>query len=376
MENRKIGPLFGDLEKFKIFIQDQIADKNLSQKELRDIRQIIDGLDKADPKRSWLRDFDLPLYNVVDGRLSLRQYNRSLQVRGPALKLKSIQMDNFGRIAFSVQGSGPNILLVHGFPDNQETWRELVPELVNAGYCVWTVDMPGFGGSELASRSKWTPTLGSDFLNHFIRNVIQKETILFGTDVGGVASWNAAFEDGQNDTGALIKGLVLMNCRPNVSAPVGIELKLLANKTIASMTYGALLLLNKINRDLAERTFIASLSRAYEHPYVHHQYATVTSIFKNETNTRNTFAVMKTNQDYLKRIGDGQAENMQRKIRIPTLILSSKDKLISKQAMQKFDESIPDSKLAYIPGPHFAEQEQWLPIAENVVRFLAEKFGS
>jgi pimeloyl-ACP methyl ester carboxylesterase len=45
------------------------------------------------------------------------------------------------------QGSGPAVLLLHGFPDSSSLWRKQVPALVEAGYRAVTPDLRGFGES-------------------------------------------------------------------------------------------------------------------------------------------------------------------------------------------------------------------------------------
>ncbi len=44
-------------------------------------------------------------------------------------------------------GSGPALLLVHGFPLSGFTWRNILPALA-ARYTCWVPDLPGMGGSE------------------------------------------------------------------------------------------------------------------------------------------------------------------------------------------------------------------------------------
>jgi len=46
------------------------------------------------------------------------------------------------------QGSGPAVLLIHGWPDSVYLWRHQIPVLVNAGYRVIALDLPGFGLSD------------------------------------------------------------------------------------------------------------------------------------------------------------------------------------------------------------------------------------
>lgn len=45
-------------------------------------------------------------------------------------------------------GSGPAVLLLHGFPDSAHLWRHQIPALVNAGYRTVAPDLRGFGESE------------------------------------------------------------------------------------------------------------------------------------------------------------------------------------------------------------------------------------
>ena len=46
------------------------------------------------------------------------------------------------------RGSGPAVLLVHGWPDSVYVWRHQIPVLVDAGYRVIAPDLPGFGQSD------------------------------------------------------------------------------------------------------------------------------------------------------------------------------------------------------------------------------------
>lgn len=54
---------------------------------------------------------------------------------------------------FVTAGAGPEILLLHGFPDLWIGWRPVMERLVAAGYSVIAPDMRGFGGSEPAPGS-------------------------------------------------------------------------------------------------------------------------------------------------------------------------------------------------------------------------------
>jgi pimeloyl-ACP methyl ester carboxylesterase len=42
-------------------------------------------------------------------------------------------------------GSGPTVVLLHGFPDTRRLWRHQIPALADAGFRVLAPDLRGFG---------------------------------------------------------------------------------------------------------------------------------------------------------------------------------------------------------------------------------------
>ena len=47
-----------------------------------------------------------------------------------------------------LEGSGPPVLLLHGFADSADTWRPLLEELATAGRAATAIDLAGFGACE------------------------------------------------------------------------------------------------------------------------------------------------------------------------------------------------------------------------------------
>ncbi|MFC9492006.1 alpha/beta fold hydrolase, partial [Streptomyces hydrogenans] len=52
-----------------------------------------------------------------------------------------------GRIHLVEQGTGPLVLLVHGFPESWYSWRRQLPALAAAGYRAVAIDVRGYGRS-------------------------------------------------------------------------------------------------------------------------------------------------------------------------------------------------------------------------------------
>jgi pimeloyl-ACP methyl ester carboxylesterase len=53
-----------------------------------------------------------------------------------------------------IKGQGPNVVLLHGFPDSIALWRHQIPVLVKEGYRVIAPDQRGFGLSEAPGEAK------------------------------------------------------------------------------------------------------------------------------------------------------------------------------------------------------------------------------
>ena len=63
-----------------------------------------------------------------------------------APRLSSIDVDGV-EIAYRRHGTGPPVLLLHGWPTSSYLWRNLIPPLAAAGRSAVAPDLPGFGAS-------------------------------------------------------------------------------------------------------------------------------------------------------------------------------------------------------------------------------------
>ena len=88
-------------------------------------------------------------------------------------------------------GSGPLVLLLHGFPEFWWTWRHQLPALAAAGYRAVAVDLRGYGASDKPPRGYDTATLTAD-ITGLITALGEREAILVGNDLGGLLAWTAA----------------------------------------------------------------------------------------------------------------------------------------------------------------------------------------
>lgn len=90
-------------------------------------------------------------------------------------------------------GSGPAVLLLHGFPELAHSWRHQVPALVGAGYRVIAPDQRGYAGSDApADPTAYSMrTLVADAVG--VLDALDVEQAVFvGHDFGGMVAWHAA----------------------------------------------------------------------------------------------------------------------------------------------------------------------------------------
>jgi pimeloyl-ACP methyl ester carboxylesterase len=97
------------------------------------------------------------------------------------------------KMHYAEQGSGPLVVLVHGFPESWYSWRHQLPALAAAGFHVVAPDMRGYGQTEVP------PEIASYTIMHLVGDVTglvealgEKQAIIVGHDWGANVAWNAA----------------------------------------------------------------------------------------------------------------------------------------------------------------------------------------
>ncbi len=97
------------------------------------------------------------------------------------------------RMHIAEQGSGPLILMCHGWPELWYSWRHQLPALADAGYHVVVPDMRGFGATDApadASAYSILHTVGD--MVALVAALNEREAIIIGHDWGAPVAWNAA----------------------------------------------------------------------------------------------------------------------------------------------------------------------------------------
>ena len=94
----------------------------------------------------------------------------------------------------AVAGSGPAVILCHGFPESWYSWRYQVDPLVAAGYQVLIPDMRGYGGSDSPSEVNAydMASMTADIAGLVSNRLGGESSVVIGHDWGAPIAWNSA----------------------------------------------------------------------------------------------------------------------------------------------------------------------------------------
>ncbi|MFO1394987.1 MAG: alpha/beta fold hydrolase [Steroidobacteraceae bacterium] len=135
----------------------------------------------------------------------------------------------------ALAGSGPAVLLIHGFPDDHTVWREQIPALVAAGYRVIAPDTRGCGDSDMSPRVRdyHTDRLTADLVGLLDALGVERARVV-GHDWGAVQAWCLAMRH----PGRVERLIALSVGHPYEYAHAGFRQKLLGFYTIAIQLRG------------------------------------------------------------------------------------------------------------------------------------------
>src|SRR6478736_3132270 len=110
----------------------------------------------------------------------------------PAVTHHEVSVNSI-RIHVAEQGSGPLVVLCHGWPELWYSWRHQLPALAQAGFRVVAPDLRGFGATD-------APVDASDYtILHTVGDVVglvaalgETQAVIVGHDWGAPIAWHAA----------------------------------------------------------------------------------------------------------------------------------------------------------------------------------------
>lgn len=125
--------------------------------------------------------------------------------------MASIYQDRFQQLSSNgislravIDGNGPVVILVHGWPESWYSWRHQIAPLVAAGFRVVVPDMRGYGGSDKPdSIAAYSMVNMTDDIVGLIDAVGADQAILVGHDWGAPLVWVTAIRYPQYISGVV-----------------------------------------------------------------------------------------------------------------------------------------------------------------------------
>lgn len=258
---------------------------------------------------------------------------------------KNVFIENL-KINYRIAGSGPAILLLHGWGSSSDSWIEVQEALSKEGYFVVCPDLPGFGKSDLPK----FPYSVSDYqkiIIEFAKNIFSdssSDLILLGHSFGGRISIKIAAEKSLN-----IKKLILCN-------PAGIKVK-------PSIKSQIIILI----ASLGDLIFSIKPFKKLKHSARNFFY-----FFIKRRDYAKSKGIMKKT---IKKILNEDLSSILDKIESETLLLwGEKDKIIPLKCSRIFKEKIKNSHLEVIPKVgHSPHLESPLILVKKIIYFLNKK---
>ena len=114
---------------------------------------------------------------------------------------------NDKQVAYEVHGKGKVVVLLHGFCSDSFVWKDFMQDLVEENYKVITIDLPGFGESDLIEE----PSIAkmADAVHAVLLELKLSSFVLMGHSMGGYITLNYLEKYPEN-----IAGIGLIHSHP------------------------------------------------------------------------------------------------------------------------------------------------------------------
>jgi len=273
---------------------------------------------------------------------------------------------SLGNVFCSIEGKGLPVLLIHGFGSSHRQWMYTAPALTQAGYQSISIDLPGFGDSELPAHSISTDKY-ADALAEVLEQLKIQQAILVGSSMGAQVAWIFAglFPH-------MVRGLVLAN-----SAGAPLQSSLPSRRKHPPAWRAGFLSLPGFAA-VAKYQVANPLTRRLVRPIIHNSFGDLSRLTPKVFETLHQAA--KQAQIALKgglSKAEVDSDKLLANIKCPTLIAwGDKDKIVPMSCMDYFIDRVPHAKLkVYFSVGHLPMLEVPEDFNSDVLAFIHHVVG-
>ena len=261
------------------------------------------------------------------------------------------------RVAYREQGTGPAVLLLHGWPTSSYLWREVMVPIARSNRAV-AVDLPGFGASDKPLDRRYGFALFERTIEVLLAELGIDRTGIALHDLGGPVGVRWAIRNPRR-----VSGLALLNTLlyPEFSDAVLEFVKVLSDRATRGTLTSPEGLESVMRLGLADQSRLTDeLLEAVREP------------FRTEE-SRRALAAAGIQLEL-----DGFAEIGQRlhELRVPVrIVYGARDRLLPDVAetMARAGRDLPQAEATVLPEcGHFLQEEAPRQVGELLARFFAE----
>ena len=263
------------------------------------------------------------------------------QMAAPTRYDKFVSIDGIRYHYQEYPGSGPAIVLLHGFGSSTYTWEEVIPRLQMDGYRVFALDMKGFGWSDKPVGADYSPRVLMEEVNAWMGQMGLERVVFAGNSLGGAIGLMLAM-----DHPARMARLVLIDSGGYpIKKPLIIRIGALpVIRDVAKLFFGRWLIRANLGQVFVNKDRITR--------------ARVSAYYDRMRTTGAMAAQMALSAAIGQQSAQGDIDRIAQ-IRIPTLILwGENDTWIPLANGRRFHEEIPHSRLVVIPRCGHIPQEE------------------
>lgn len=274
-----------------------------------------------------------------------------------------IEANGLELAALTWGGSGPLVLMIHGFPDTPRTWDVVGPRVAAAGFRVVAPYTRGIAPSQAPVGDAYdSDTLGTDVLA-LIEALGEAQAIVVGHDFGASAAYSAAGLQPER-----VRKLVTVaiphpaSLRPSLRKLWGVRHFFTHRLPGAARRFAA--------HDFAQvRTLYERWSPGFDWP--DSELEAVKNAYAAEGCTRAALG-------YYRALSVSVPPGLRARIEVPSLVVGGRtdgvaDEADFRRSVQRFRGEI---QVEMLPGGHFLHREHPEPFLEVLLAFLGEPGAS
>jgi pimeloyl-ACP methyl ester carboxylesterase len=266
------------------------------------------------------------------------------------------------KLHYVTQGTGPLMLMLHGFPEFWYSWRHQISEF-SSSYKVVALDLRGYNKSDKPPQQ--SAYIMSEFIKDLegvIKGLGYDRCVLVGHDWGGMIAWHFAYAHPE-----MVEKLIVLN----IPHPAKFAEGLRTPQQLMRSSYVFFFQLPVLPELLLQLSDYQAIENAFKGMAVNKSAFSPEDIeaYKNAASRRGALTAM---LNYYRNAFSNIGKQNWGILQVPTLMIwGEEDKALGKELTYGTQEYVKDFQIRYIPNcSHWVQQEEPALVNKYMREFL------